>query len=227
MSGFAILGVDAVTIRPTSVKVTPARSGAETVLRLSSAEVLPLQFDATADAVAGEVDNVKRLCQSLVERARRTNLSLDDNAYTILRDPARPIVPPERESPPALDFGPLEAASSAVGSAAQKFMAARRSLETKLSEAQVARINRALLQVERSFNRPSGLPDRPYYKNELYSPGRLWDTVPFPAIGDAMLDGKWDVAREQIPLVTHTVLGIAKAIDAATAELIAARSAAR
>jgi hypothetical protein len=38
-----------------------------------------------------------------------------------------------------------------------------------------------------------------------------------------MLDGQWDVAREQLPLATETVLGIAKAIDAATAELMAVK----
>jgi N-acetylated-alpha-linked acidic dipeptidase len=122
-----------------------------------------------------------------------------------------------------LDFSPLDAASAAVGSAAQKFMAARPAPDARLSKAQVAKINRVLLQVERAFNRQSGLPGRPYYKNELYSPGRLWDTVPFPAVGDAMLDGQWDVAREQLPLATETVLGIAKAIDAATAELMAVK----
>jgi N-acetylated-alpha-linked acidic dipeptidase len=193
------------------------------VFRLSEADVLPLQFDATAEAVAGEVNSVKRLYQGLAERARKTNESLDNNAFAILRDPARPITPPARESVPALDFSPLDAASAAVGSAAQKFMAARPAPDARLSKAQVAKINRVLLQVERAFNRQSGLPGRPYYKNELYSPGRLWDTVPFPAVGDAMLDGQWDVAREQLPLATETVLGIAKAIDAATAELMAVK----
>jgi N-acetylated-alpha-linked acidic dipeptidase len=194
------------------------------VFRLSEADVLPLQFDATAEAVAGEVNSVKRLYQGLVERARKTNESLDNNAFTILRDPARQITPPERESVPVLDFAPLEAASVAVGSAAQKFMAARPAPDARLSKSQVAKINRVLLQVERAFNRQSGLPGRPYYKNELYSPGRLWDTVPFPAVGDAMLDGQWDAARAQLPLATQTVLGIAKAIDAATADLVAEKS---
>jgi N-acetylated-alpha-linked acidic dipeptidase len=141
---------------------------------------------------------------------------LDDNAYEILRHPARPIVPPRRENVPALDFAPLVAAAAAVDTAARKFLGA---VPTKDATARVARINRALLQVERAFLRPSGLPERAYYKNELYSPGRLWDTVPFPAIGDAMLDGKWDVARDQLPLATNTVLGIAKAIDQVTEAL--------
>ena len=189
------------------------------VLRLASAEVLPFRFDATAEAVTGEVDSVKRLYRTLVERAQRANQSLDDNAYIILRHPWRPIVPPQRQSLPALDFGPLESAAAAVDAAARKFMTAQHALETSRTKAQVATINHALLQVERTFLRASGLPERPYYKNELYSPGRLWDTVPFPAIGDAMLDGKWEVAQEQLPLATQTVSSIARAIDAATAAL--------
>jgi N-acetylated-alpha-linked acidic dipeptidase len=111
-----------------------------------------------------------------------------------------------------------------VSAAAQRFTTAREALNVQLSHSQVQKINGALLQVERAFNRPSGMPDRPYYKNELYSPGRLWDTVPFPAVGDAMLDGHWDVAREQIPLAANTVQGIAKAMDAATAQMVSVSS---
>jgi N-acetylated-alpha-linked acidic dipeptidase len=194
------------------------------VFELSSADVLPLQFDATAEAVGREVASVKRLYETLLKRANTTNSAIADGAYQTLLDPLRPLSPPTRESVPVLDFGPLDAASAAVSEAARRFMSAQQALSGPLSHSQVQKINLALLQVERAFNRPSGMPDRPYYKNELYSPGRLWDTVPFPAIGDAMLDGHWDVAREQIPLASNTVQGIAKAMDAAAAQMVSAKS---
>jgi N-acetylated-alpha-linked acidic dipeptidase len=194
------------------------------IMRLSTINVLPLRFDATAAAVSSEVEGVKHLYTTMVERARRMNQSLDDNAFAVLRDPARPIKPPRRESPPALDFGPLDAASAAVNASARNFMSVADSLGP-LPNAQTAKLNRALLQVEHAFLRPAGLPGRPYYKNELYSPGRLWDTVPFPAVGDAMLDGHWEVAQEQLVMATATVLGIAQSIDAAAKEIVALRPA--
>jgi hypothetical protein len=39
-----------------------------------------------------------------------------------------------------------------------------------------------------------------------------------------MLDGHWDVAREQIPLAANTVQGIATAMDAATAQIVTVSS---
>ena len=56
-------------------------------------------------------------------------------------------------------------------------------------------------------------------QNELYSPGRLWDTVPIPDIGDAMLDGDWETVGAQIPLVAGRLLNIAHSVDAASEAL--------
>jgi N-acetylated-alpha-linked acidic dipeptidase len=201
-----------------------AQLNGSAVFELSSADVLPMQFDATAEAIGREVASVKRLYETLLKRVNTTNSAIADGAYQTLRDPLRPLTPPTNQSVPALDFSLLDSATSAVTSAAQRFMSAQQALNGQLSHFQVRRINLALLQVERAFNRPSGMPGRPYYKNELYSPGRLWDTVPFPAIGDAMLDGHWDVAREQIPLAANTVQQIAKAMDAAAAQIVSASS---
>jgi N-acetylated-alpha-linked acidic dipeptidase len=75
------------------------------------------------------------------------------------------------------------------------------------------------MAVERRYLRDGGLPERPFYRNELYSPGRLWDTVPFPAVGDAILDGRWNEAVGQIPLAAETLGHIATAIDAATVKI--------
>jgi N-acetylated-alpha-linked acidic dipeptidase len=120
---------------------------------------------------------------------------------------------------PAIDMTPLEQAAAALRAAAERYASARAASASQPTPAEVSEVNAALMGVERSFLRKGGLPGRPHYANELYSPGRLWDTVPVPAVGDAMLDGQWDDAKAQLPLAAATIQAIAAAIDRATAAL--------
>lgn len=199
------------------------KAGAElngvAVMRLADATILPMQFDATADAIADQVTALKDLYGRLRSLAERNNAASASGVYRIAVDPHRPRTAPAIVPVPSLDFGALDQAAEAVHTAAQKFMAARSAVANDLNAKAVGRVNAALMRVERSFLRDGGVPGRPFYRNELYSPGRLWDTVPFPAVGDAMLDGQWAVAEQQIPLAARTLQNIATAIDAATAEL--------
>jgi len=158
------------------------------VLRYANAALLPFDFSATADALSRELTGLKALYAA------------------------------DRAPHPALDFVPLEAGVSAVHASAERF--ARAVLEAptpveNLPPRRLAEVNAALLKTERAFLRNGGLPERPYYMNEVYSPGRLWDTVPLPAVGDAILDGRWTLAEEQVPLVARTLGAIAEAIDSA------------
>ncbi len=201
-----------------------ARLNGLAVLRLADAGVLPVDFRGTADAVAGQVVAVRRLYERLRRGVARDDSLLDLGAYRILADSSRPRVPPERRPVPSLDFAPLDSAAAAVSAAADRFEAAWRDdgpggERGRLDAGTIGRVNAAIREVDRAFLRPGGLPGRPYYENELWSPGRLWDTVPLPAVGDAMLDGRWDEAARQVPLAARTFRSIAAAIDRVTAAL--------
>ncbi len=186
------------------------------VLRLAAADVLPMEFSAMADSINGEVEKLKALYAQIKNDSIHTNEMLEANAYEILADPLRPRTAPEIQHVPELDFSQLDQAATAINFAAERFAEARKKLPEATNPVDVAKINAALMQVERSFLRKDGLPGRPHYRNELYAPGRLWDTVPVPAVGDAIQDGQWDEAKRQIPLVAKTLNNIAVAINSAT-----------
>jgi N-acetylated-alpha-linked acidic dipeptidase len=196
-----------------------ARLNGIAVLRLADADVLPVDFRGTADAVAAQVAAAERLYARLRNAVKREERLRKLDAYRILADSARPRIPPAPRAVPDLDLAPLDSAVASVRAAADRFAAAREAAGSILGAEAVARINSVIRRVDRSFLRPGGFPGRPYYENELWAPGRLWDTVPLPALGDAMLDGRWDEAARQLPLAARTLESIASAIDAAASEL--------
>jgi len=111
----------------------------------------------------------------------------------------------------------LRRAAAEIRASAAHFSEVRAKSAVDVADrAQITEVNRRLIAVSRSFLRQGGLPGRPFYENELYSPGRLWDTVPISAIGDAMLDGDWATAAAQLPLVAGTLRSIAHSIEAAS-----------
>jgi N-acetylated-alpha-linked acidic dipeptidase len=193
------------------------------VFRLANAELLPLDFTSVATATAAEVARLKAIYERERARAAAERRARELGAYAILRDPADPRTAPAAREVPVIDFAPLDAETAAIRRASAHFSAALgKAGERGLPQPLTRRINAALLRVERAYLRSGGLPDRAFYRNELYSPGRLWDTVPLPAIGDAFLDRDWDRARTQVAPAAGTLGHIAAAIEAAAGELDAA-----
>ena len=194
-----------------------AQFNGSAVIGLADAPILPVEFSATSDAVADELAKLKSLYVRLRGAVVDQNRIVALGAYRVLANPAHPLVPSAIADVPTMDFAPLDSAFAKIRSASQRFAKAKEVSATQsLDATQVTKIDRSLIAVERSFLRQGGLPGRAFYQNELYSPGRLWDTVPMPAIGDAMLDGQWKMAAAQVPLVTQTLLNLADAIDAAS-----------
>jgi N-acetylated-alpha-linked acidic dipeptidase len=189
------------------------------VMRLADAGLLPMDFSATAVSVRSEFAALKALLAQERGEIIRQNELVTADAYRILSDEAQPRVAPSLREVPELDLARLEAGVGAVEAAAARFAVRRSSVNpARLSGTRVAKVNRALIAVERAYLRPDGLPGRRFYRNELFSPGRLWDTVPFPAIGDQLLDGQWGAARAQVEPAVRTLEAIAARIDdAATA----------
>ena len=79
------------------------------VMRLASADVVPYQFGALADAVEGYAGEVKQLLASKGDAARERNRQLDEGVFQAIRDPRSPDALPPRDSvPPFLNFAPLD-----------------------------------------------------------------------------------------------------------------------
>jgi len=191
-----------------------------TVLRLGAADLLPQTFTATAKGLDREFSDLVALYTTDREKRIADNRDVELGITKILNDPANPRLPPKRREVEDLDLRPIEQALAEVRRAAVQFDEVKaRSDGAALDTTEVRRANRLVMDIERTFLRSGGLPRRRYYENEFYSPGRLWDTVPVPAVGDAILDDQWEVARQQVPLVAGTLRRISESIDTARAYL--------
>ncbi|MEO8451180.1 MAG: M28 family peptidase [Gemmatimonadota bacterium] len=200
-------------------RVTAQLNGAA-VIGLADATILPVEFSAASDAVAEEIAKLKALYGRLRSAVANQNRLAALDAYRVLASPDHPRRPPDIAPIPVVDLAPLDAAAVKIRAAAERYGKAKeQSLTRTVAPARARAVNRLLVAVDRAALREGGLPGRPYYRNELFSPGRLWDTVPIPAVGDAMLDGDWKAAAAQVPLAAGTLLNIAAAIDAASAAL--------
>jgi N-acetylated-alpha-linked acidic dipeptidase len=81
-----------------------------------------------------------------------------------------------------------------------------------------------LLSVSRLFLNDKGLPERPWFKNQIYAPGAYtgYGAKPVAAVREYMDEKKWSEADAQIPMVAHVIENIAAGITKAADDLDAA-----
>ena len=129
-------------------------------------------------------------------------------------------MPPARKAvPPYLNFAPLENADAALTLSADRFTkalaAARAKGDLNIDSQTLAEINELLIQSERKLILPSGLPGRPWYKNQIYAPGAYtgYGVKTLPGVREAMDQDDWKLAEEQIPVVAKVIEDEAALID--------------
>ncbi len=66
-------------------------------------------------------------------------------------------------------------------------------------------INSALMQIERCFGNPEGIPNRPWFKHLIYAPKYTYASEILPGVTEAVEDKDWDRAQEQIHLLEGAI----------------------
>ena len=195
------------------------------VMRLASADVVPYQFGALADAVEGYADEVKQLLTTRGAAARERNRQLDEGVFAATNDPRAPLSSPPRDSlPPFLNFAPLDNALASLRAAAARYdslAAARFGSNAAMAAGGLAELNAALVQVERALAEPAGLPGRPWYRHTIYAPGLYtgYGVKTLPGIRESIEQGQWTAADAQVVVVAAALSRAADRIAAATAML--------
>ena len=90
-------------------------------------------------------------------------------------------------------------------------------------------VNADLLNISRLFLNEKGLPERPWFKNQIYAPGAYtgYGAKPIAAVREYMDEKKWDKAEGQIPQVSQVIERVAAGIQKAADDLDAAVNQAR
>ncbi|MGB9457471.1 MAG: transferrin receptor-like dimerization domain-containing protein [Bryobacteraceae bacterium] len=203
-----------------------AQTAGTAEMRLAEADVLPFDFHGLADTLHRYVDEVEKLARDERERAIERNRQIDDGVFTALEDPRRKMVAPEKEPvPPFLNFAPLENGLWALERTAQAFQQAEAHAAanggTALAHAQLKEVNDRLVVVERAFLSSEGLPNRPWFRHQIYAPGLYtgYGVKTLPAVRESIEQKQWKLANEEIERVGKVLENASEAIGGATATL--------
>ena len=182
---------------------TAARLYTLVAMRAAGAEVVPLRFTPYAEAIAGHLDELRRLAERKARSADKDSAHPSPLAFEGLPDLVRSVESFRRRA------AELDRATAAL--------AARDGVAT----ARLARVNDALTRVERAFLLAKGLPGRPWFKHAVYAPGLTtgYASWPLPGVRQALNDGDKAMLAEQSRALVER-------LDAATAALRAATRAA-
>ena len=80
-------------------------------------------------------------------------------------------------------------------------------------------VNRGMMQVERNWLNPYGIPGRPWFKHMLYGARYTYAHLELPALTEAVEKQDWTTAREQVELLRKALEKNARLLDELRSEL--------
>ncbi len=206
-----------------------AQTGSTAVMRLADADLLPFEFGNFADTIQTYLKELKDLSQKMQDDIRERNREIEEGVFKATNDPKRPLVPPAVEAvPPHLNFAPLENAADALARSAAEYHKALDHANADggaaLAAASVAEVNHLLIASERRLTTSEGLPNRPWFKHQLYAPGYYtgYAAKTVPAVREAIEQKQWKQADEGIVVVARVLQDEAALISTAAQKLSAA-----
>jgi N-acetylated-alpha-linked acidic dipeptidase len=200
--------------------VALAQTAATMVMRLASAELLPLQFGAMAETYGNYLSEITRLAAGKRDEAIERNRELDEGVFPATNDPWAPLEAPARAKvPPFLNLTPIDNALAELRLAAERYDAA--AAKVRLTGSAITDVNRLLIQVEHSLASDEGLPRRPWYRHQIYAPGFYtgYGVKTMPGVREAIEQGDWTEAEQQAVKIAEHVRAAARLIDQAASAL--------
>jgi N-acetylated-alpha-linked acidic dipeptidase len=193
---------------------------------MADAELLPYNSANTADTVQTYVDEVKKLLKTEQDKITEKNKEIDEGVFEAISDPKNPMAAPKRETvPPFLNFTPLENGAAALIESARDYQNAVTAVEASggvaLDSPSISGVKLLLMQTERAFFREGGLPERSWFKHQIYAPGAYtgYGVKTLPAVREPIEQHKWAIADASTVTVGQVLLDERAAIKAATEKL--------
>jgi len=89
------------------------------------------------------------------------------------------------------------------------------------ARASLAGVNAKIIQSERAMTLPDGLPNRPWFRHQIYAPGFYtgYGVKTIPGVLEAIEQKQWRQADEQIVRAGQVLQNEARVIDEAAAAL--------
>jgi len=196
------------------------------VLRLADAELIPFDYTDFTDTIRRYIDEIERLAQTQRTDVAERNRQIEEGVFKATADPRRPTVPPVKELlPPFLNLTPLRNGLAALERSSQQYeQAVARAAAgdgAALARASRTSVNAQLVAVERALTLSDGLPNRPWYRNQIYAPGLYtgYDVKTLPGVRESIEQKQWKSAEEQAVRVGRVLENAGEKIQSAAAEL--------
>lgn len=194
------------------------------MMRLANADLIPVDYTPQAEAISKYETELEKLLKDKQDEFTERNLELQEGVFKATNDPRRPTQPPPAETvPPYMNFAPMKNAIDMFKKSADRYSKAlsmwRDSGSPPLPAQKLELINADLIRVPRLFLNEKGLPERPWFKNQIYAPGAYtgYGAKPIAAVREYMDEKKWKEADAQIPgvaqVIENAAAGINKAAD--------------
>jgi len=196
------------------------------VLRLADADVVPFDFTDFADTIRRYADEIDRLAQNQRTDIVERNREIEEGVFKATNDPRRPTKPPAAEmAPPFVNLAPLRNGLAALERSSEVYeKALARAMDgdgSALVRASRTAVNAQLIAVERALTLPDGLPNRPWYRNQIYAPGLYtgYDVKTLPGVRESIEQKQWKLADEQAVRIGKVLENAGEKIQSAAAEL--------
>ena len=190
------------------------------VMRLADADLIPVDYAPQAEAIEKYEGELEKLLKDKQEEFTERNLELQEGVFRATNDPRRPTVPPPVETvPPYINFAPMKNALEALKKSSDRYSKALSKWQAAGGPSESAQkmelLNEDLLKVSRLFLNEKGLPERPWFKNQIYAPGAYtgYGAKPIAAVREYMDEKKWKEAEGQVPQVAQVIENVAAGID--------------
>jgi len=200
------------------------------MMRLADADLLPFEFGDFADTVQAYLKELKVLAQKTQDEIRERNREIEEGVFQATNDPRRPLVAPSAEAvPPHLNFAPLENAMDTLNRSAAEYRKALEQWNAKggaaMAASSLVEVNKLLIESERRLTNAEGLPNRPWFKHQLYAPGFYtgYAVKTVPAVREAIELKQWKQADEAIVVVARVLENEAALISSAAQKLAAVK----
>ena len=170
-----------------------AQTAGSIVLRIADSDLLPFDYSPQADAIAQYESDLEKLLKDKQEEITERNQEIQEGAFTATADPHKTFVPPRIEAlPPFMNFAPMKNSIESLKKSAERYSKALTKFQSaadgSISRSSLDTINADLLGIARLFLNEKGLPERPWFKNQIYAPGAYtgYGAKPMAAVREYM-----------------------------------------
>jgi N-acetylated-alpha-linked acidic dipeptidase len=202
-----------------------AKTVGRMVIRAADSD-LPIQRTSNfADTVATYVIEVKKLATDKREAAELQAKNLSDHVFALSADPTKSSADPTAMKPvPQIDFAPLDAAVTRLKASAGAYDDALAKNGAALSPAALAQLQSLMLTIDQTLAPDNvGLPERPWFQNLIYAPGRFtgYGAKTLPGVREAIEDERFADADKYSKLTADALNAYSDRLDQATKVLAA------